>query len=83
MTYTVATFNMKRAFSERSKASFQNRTESIEEFFRSVSPDILGTQELTEKAIDVLEKKEHISDIYCRVGCPRTLNKKDEYTAIF
>ena len=74
---------MKRAFSERSKASFQNRTESIEEFFRRVSPDILGTQELTEKAIDVLEKKEHISDIYGRVGCPRTLNRKDEYTAIF
>lgn len=73
---------MKRA-SERSRMSFQNRIESIKEFFKNVSPDILGTQELTERALDVLEDNGKISDLYERVGNPRTLNKKDEYTAIF
>lgn len=74
---------MKRTLFERSKANFHNRIASIAEFFGKVSPDILGTQELTEASIDILEKKADISERYGRVGSPRTLNKKGEYTAIF
>ena len=83
MVYTVATFNIKRESSAKAKKSFQNRAESVKDFFDKVSPDILGTQELTESALEILEKTKHISQKYERVGEPRTLNKKGEYTAIF
>ncbi len=82
LTYTIATFNIKRVRSEKAKNSFANRAEAVTDFFEKVSPDILGTQELTKNALEKLESFEIISQNYARIGEPRTATK-GEYTAIF
>lgn len=69
--------------SEKAKNSFANRLCSVIDFFEKVSPDILGTQELTKKAIEALKQTRYIAEKYCCIGEPRSLSKRGEYTAIF
>lgn len=76
----VMTFNMKRNYFAFGVNRWLYRIARIEKIIKDYKPDIIGTQELTSRALQDMEK---ILTEYDYVGMGRDGGTKGEYTAVF
>lgn len=76
----VMSFNMKRNYLSFGINKWLYRTVRIEKIIKEYQPDIIGTQELTKKA---LEDMKRILPEYDYVGMGRNGGDKGEHTAVF
>ena len=76
----VMSFNMKRNYFSFGINRWTYRMTRIEKIIKDYQPDIIGTQELTSKALQ--DMKEILTE-YDYVGMGRNGSDKGEYTAIF
>lgn len=76
----VATFNMKNSYSPASPKNWIRRAEATKELIQKRKLDVIGTQELTPRTKDYLEKR--LED-YIFVGESRgSASISDEYNSI-
>ena len=76
----VMTFNMKRNYFSFGVNRWRYRMTRIEKIIKDYKPDIIGTQELTYKALQDLQTT---LTAYDYVGMGRNGGDKGEYTAVF
>lgn len=76
----VMSFNMKRNYFTFGPNSWKKRVHLIEEMIKNQQPDIIGTQELTEKSL--MDLQIHLPQ-YSFVGQGRGGKMQGEFTAIF
>lgn len=76
----VMSFNMKRNYFSFGPNRWTNRVAMIDKMIKKQQPDIIGTQELTEKTLDDLKR---FLPEYRFVGQGRGGLNKGEFTAIF
>ncbi|MGL4362941.1 MAG: endonuclease/exonuclease/phosphatase family protein [Cellulosilyticaceae bacterium] len=77
----IMTFNMKRNYIPNCFRNFNKRRTIIEEIIKKYEPDIIGTQELTNKMIHDL--KNIFKGKYECIGMGRDGGEKGEHAAIF
>lgn len=76
----VMSFNMKRNYLSFGMNKWLYRAVRIEKIIKEYKPDIIGTQELTRKALQDMQR---MLPEYDYVGMGRNGGDKGEYTAIF
>lgn len=76
----VMSFNMKRNLFSFGRHAWSKRAALVAEAVRSISPDIIGTQELTAVPLSDLQR---LLPGYAVIGQGRGGGTKGEYTAIF